>query len=117
MTIARFDVGARMSQCVRHGDTIYLAGLVADDCAGGVADQSRQILEKIDRYLADAGSDKSKLLQCHIWLTDMKNYADFNTVWDAWIAPREPPARACVRAELARPEWLVEVMAIAATGE
>lgn len=114
MTIKRYDVGPRMSQCVEHGDTVYLAGLVADDASGDASDQTRQILEKIDAYLAQAGSDKSKLLQCHIWLKDMSDYAAFNALWDAWIVPGEPPARACVRADLVMPEWLVEVMVIAA---
>lgn len=114
--IERHETGPLMAQCVVHAGTIYLAGLVADDCTGGVADQARQVLAKIDRYLEQAGSDRSRLLQCHIWLTDLTQYAAFNEVWRDWIPADAVPARACVKAELARPEWQVEVMAIAAQG-
>lgn len=114
MTVTRYDIGPRMSQCVVHDNTVYLAGLVADDASGDASDQTQQILDKIDGYLANAGTDRSKLLQCHIWLKDMSDYAAFNALWDAWITPGEAPARACVRADLVMPEWRVEVMVIAA---
>jgi enamine deaminase RidA (YjgF/YER057c/UK114 family) len=109
MSIKRSKVGARMSQCVVHGDTVYLAGQVADDPNTDVAGQTRQILAKVDGLLAEAGSDKSKLLSATVWLSDIRAFDEMNKVWDAWVSPGNTPARACVEAKLARPNLLVEI--------
>jgi enamine deaminase RidA (YjgF/YER057c/UK114 family) len=115
MTIQRFETGPRMSQAVVHGDTIYLAGVVAKTAAGeSVAKQTQEILSIIDGHLAKAGSDKSKLLTATIYITDMKNFAEMNAVWDGWISPGNTPARATVEAGLAAPQYGVEIMVIAA---
>jgi enamine deaminase RidA (YjgF/YER057c/UK114 family) len=98
-----------MSQCVVHGDTVYLAGQVADDPNADVAGQTKQILAKVDGLLAEAGSDKSKLLSATVWLSDIRAFDEMNKVWDAWISPGNTPARACVEAKLARPNLLVEI--------
>jgi enamine deaminase RidA (YjgF/YER057c/UK114 family) len=116
MAIKRFETGPRMSQAVVHGNTVYLAGVVADDPKGDVKDQTRQILAKIDRLLAAAGTDKSKLLSANIWLSDMAGFADMNGVWDAWVSPGNTPARATVEAKLAAPQYKVEIMVQAAIG-
>ena len=109
MSIKRSKVGARMSQCVVHGDTVYLAGQVADDPNADVAGQTKQILAKVDGLLAEAGTDKSKLLSATVWLSDIRAFDEMNKVWDAWISPGNTPARACVEAKLARPNLLVEI--------
>jgi enamine deaminase RidA (YjgF/YER057c/UK114 family) len=114
MTIKRIKVGARMSQAVIHGDTVYLAGQVADNAKDDVAGQTKQILSKIEGLLAEAGSDKSKLLSATIWLTDMRSFDDMNKVWDGWVSPGNTPGRACVEAKLARADLLVEIGIIAA---
>ena len=114
MTIQRFEVGPRMSQAVVHRGVAYLAGIVADDLVPSVGDQTRQILAKIDRLLAAAGSDKSKLLKANIWLSDIARFGEMNAVWDAWVVPGQPPARATVEARLATPAYLVEIMVEAA---
>jgi enamine deaminase RidA (YjgF/YER057c/UK114 family) len=115
MTIQRFETGPRMSQAVVHGDTTYLAGVVAKTAAGeSVAKQTQEILSIIDGHLAKAGSDKSKLLTATIYITDMKNFAEMNAVWDGWISPGNTPARATVEAGLAAPQYGVEIMVIAA---
>ena len=114
MTIDRRHVGPRMSQIVVHGDTVYLAGLVADDPSADVRGQTEQILAKIDRYLAEAGTSKSKLLSATIWLSDIGTFNEMNSVWDNWIDPENPPARACVEAKLAAPQYRVEIGVIAA---
>jgi enamine deaminase RidA (YjgF/YER057c/UK114 family) len=116
MAIKRFETGPRMSQAVVHGNTVYLAGVVADDPKGDVRDQTKQILAKIDRLLAAAGTDKSKLLSANIWLSDMAGFADMNSVWDAWVSPGNTPARATVEAKLAAPQYRVEIMVQAAIG-
>ncbi|HXG64492.1 MAG TPA: RidA family protein [Blastocatellia bacterium] len=114
MAIERIKVGARMSQAVVHGDTVYLAGQVADDPSADVAGQTRQILAKIDGPLAEAGTDKTKLLCANVWLSDISTFEQMNRVWDAWVTPGKPPARACVESRLARPELTVEIMVVAA---
>ena len=115
MTIQRFDTGPRMSQVVVHGNTVYLAGIVANKAKGeSVGKQTQEILSIIDGHLAKAGTDKSKLLSTNIYITDMKNFADMNAVWDAWISPGNTPARATVQAGLAAPQYFVEIMVVAA---
>ena len=114
MTIKRSKVGARMSQAVVHGETVYLAGQVADDPSADVVGQTKQILAKIDGLLAEAGSDKSKLLSATIWLTDIRTFDEMNKAWAAWVSPGNTPARACVEAKLARSNLLVEIGVVAA---
>ncbi len=115
MTIQRFEIGPRMSQAVVHGDTVYLAGVVAKTTAGeSVAKQTQEVLSIIDGHLAKAGSDKSKLLSATIYLPDMKNFAEMNAVWDGWVSAGNTPARATVEAKLAGPQYGVEIMVIAA---
>ena len=114
MTTKRFKTGARMSQAVTHGGTAYLAGQVADEPNTDVAGQTRQILTKIEGLLAEAGTDKSKLLSATIWLADIRSFDEMNKIWDGWVSPGNTPARACVEAKLARPQLLVEIGVIAA---
>jgi enamine deaminase RidA (YjgF/YER057c/UK114 family) len=115
MTIQRFDTGPRMSQVVVHGNTVYLAGVVASKAAGeSVTKQTQEVLSIIDSHLAKAGSDKSKLLTATIYLTDMKTFAEMNAVWDGWVSAGNTPARATVEARLAAPRYNVEIMITAA---
>lgn len=114
MSIQRLKAGARMSQAVIHGDTVYLAGQVADDTSADPAGQTRQILAKIDALLAEAGSSKDRLLSATVWLADVGDYDAINAIWDAWVVPGSPPARACVGAPLAGPGYRIEIGAIAA---
>jgi enamine deaminase RidA (YjgF/YER057c/UK114 family) len=116
MAVKRINAGPRMSQGVVHGNTVYLAGLTADDPSQDVKGQTQQILDKIDRLLKEAGTDKSKLLSANIWLTDIKTWADMNTVWDKWVSPGNTPARATVEAKLAAEGLKVEIMVQAAIG-
>jgi enamine deaminase RidA (YjgF/YER057c/UK114 family) len=104
-----------MSQVVVHGNTVYLAGVVAHKAAGeSVTKQTQEVLSIIDSHLAKAGSDKSKLLTATIYITDMKNFAEMNAVWDGWVSAGNTPARATVEAKLAAPQYGVEIMVIAA---
>jgi enamine deaminase RidA (YjgF/YER057c/UK114 family) len=114
MSIQRMHPGPRMSQAVVHGDTIYIAGQVAGDTTADAAGQTKQVLAKIESLLREAGSDKSKLLSANIWLADVASYDAMNKVWDAWVTPGSPPARATVGSPLAGPQFLVEIAAIAA---
>jgi enamine deaminase RidA (YjgF/YER057c/UK114 family) len=115
MSIARIGSGKRMSQAVIHGNTVYLAGQVAANKSGRpVKEQTEDILGQIDKLLAEAGTDKTRLLRANIWLADIATFADMNEAWDAWVAPGCAPARATVEARLAAPEFTVEIMVEAA---
>lgn len=113
MTIRRIESGPRMSQAVIHGNTVYLAGQVGTP-GKSVADQTRDILATIERLLKEAGSEKSKILQAIIWMADMKDFAEMNSVWDKWIDGKDAPARATGEAKLATPEYKVEIIITAA---
>ena len=115
MTIRRIEPGRRMSQAVVHGDTVYLAGLVGAP-GESVAAQTRAVLAQMDRLLAEAGSDKSRILTATIWLADIADFAEMNSVWDDWVDPANPPARATGESRLAAPEYRVEIMVTAACG-
>jgi enamine deaminase RidA (YjgF/YER057c/UK114 family) len=114
MSIARHEQSSILSQAVQYGDTVYLAGVVAKNLDQDVKGQTQQILADIDRLLAKCGSNKSKVLQAQIWVTDIRNRAPMNEVWTAWVDAKNLPARACVEAKLADPRALVEIMVIAA---
>ena len=115
MSIKRIDVGPRMSQAVVHNGVVYTAGQVALHAPGGtIAEQTADILNSIDNLLAKAGTDKSKLISATIWITDMKDFAAMNLVWDAWVSPGNTPGRACVESRLAAPQFNVEIGVIAA---
>ena len=115
MSIQRFDTGPRMSQVVVHGNTVYLAGIVANTTAGeSVTKQTQEILSIIDAHLKKAGTDKSKLLKATIWLSDIRTVEEMNKVWDAWVPAGCAPARACIEALLQGPEKKVEIQVTAA---
>ena len=115
MTIQRFETGPRMSQVVVHGDTVYLAGVVAGKAAGkSVTEQTQDILAIIDGHLAKAGTDKSKLVQATIWLQDIRTVDEMNKAWDAWMPQGCAPARACIEARLQSPAKMVEIRVTAA---
>jgi enamine deaminase RidA (YjgF/YER057c/UK114 family) len=114
MAIKRIDTNKLMSKAVVHGNTVYLAGLTASDTSQDVQGQCQQILDSIDRYLKEAGTNKSKILSANIWLTDIGTWAAMNEVWVKWVDPANPPARATVEAKLANPKISIEIMVVAA---
>ncbi|MFO6448331.1 RidA family protein [Erythrobacter sp. NE805] len=107
--IRYIEPGARMSQAVIAGGFVFLAGQVARDPVPSVEAQTRDILASIDRLLAEAGSDKTRIVSATIWLADIATFAEMNTVWDAWVPEGHAPARATVEAKLALPQFLVEI--------
>ncbi|MGP0171422.1 RidA family protein [Pseudomonas sp. NCHU5208] len=114
MSIQRLHVEKRYSEVVIHNGTVYLAGQLADDFGGDIREQTRQTLANIDKMLAEAGSDKSKILSLTIFLKDMADYGGLNAEYDAWVAEGNAPARACVEAQMYKPEVLVEMCVVAA---
>ena len=119
MSITRYGItdGANgrpiISGVVVRGDTVYLCGITSDP-VGDITSQTKQVLDRIDDILQKVGTDKSKLLTAQVWLADMRLFEAHNAVWNAWVDPQNPPVRACVRADLTRPAFLVEIMVTAA---
>ncbi|MBB3139780.1 RidA family protein [Halomonas organivorans] len=117
MSLSHHDSNERMSQIVVHRGTVYLAGQVPTDASAGMRGQTEQVLARIDELLAKAGTSKEHLVSAQIWVTSMSEFAEMNAAWDAWVAPGRPPVRAAVEAQLAKPEWKVEIMVVAALPE
>ncbi len=114
MNIERYDSGPNFSKLVVTDTTVYTAGLVADDLAGDVQEQTRQVLAQIDRYLAKGGTSKSRLLTTNVWLKHIGDFQKFNAVWAEWADKDNLPVRATVEAPMADPKILVEIMVTAA---
>jgi len=114
MEIKRLHVGKRLSEVAIHNNTVYLAGQVPDDLSADIKGQTREVLAHVDRLLDEAGSDKTCILSCQIYLKDMADFAGMNEEWDAWVAHGHTPPRATVEARLYDPKVLVEIVVTAA---
>ena len=112
MTIQRIECGARMSQAVVHNGMVYLAGQVGAP-GKSVTEQTTAVLAEVDRLLAAAGSDRTKMLTAQIWLADMADFAEMNAVWDTWVPQGHCPARWTGEAKLATPDYKVEIIVTA----
>ena len=112
--VQRFDVGARLSEMAVHNGVAYLAGDVLGSVSGHLAGQTTQVLAQIDALLARAGTDKSKILMCQIFIADLADFPGMNAVWEKWVSAGNAPPRATVEAKLAKPEWRVEMVVTAA---
>jgi len=117
MSIKRFGDATTIADMVVHNGIAYLAGQVAEDpVSPSVYEQTRNILKQIDALLAEAKSDKTRLLKVNIWLTDISTFSEMNKAWGEWIPKGQAPARATVESKLAGPQWKVEIMVTAACG-
>ncbi len=114
MEIKRLHVGKRLSEITIHNGTVYLAGQIAENTSEDIVGQTREVLGHVDRLLAEAGSDKTRILSTQIYIADMADFPGMNTVWDEWVVPGNTPPRATVEAKLANPACLVEVVIVAA---
>jgi enamine deaminase RidA (YjgF/YER057c/UK114 family) len=112
--IQRIEAGPRMSEASIHNGVVYLAGQIPEDASVDIEGQTRQVLAAIDALLAEAGSDKTRILRAQIYLADIKDFAGMNRAWDAWVVPGNAPSRATVEAKLAKPDWKVEIVVTAA---
>lgn len=112
--IKRFEVGPRLSEMAIHNGTVYLAGQIADDASADMRGQTQQVLAAIDALLAQAGTDKSRILHAQIFLPDLGNFPAMNEVWESWVVPGHTPTRATVQAALANPKWKIEIVVTAA---
>ena len=111
--IQRIEPGPRMSEACIHGGMVYLAGQVSETAGADIETQTREVLTAIDTLLAQAGSDKTRILRAQIFLADIADFAGMNRAWDAWVTPGQAPARATVEARLADPAWKVEIVVTA----
>jgi enamine deaminase RidA (YjgF/YER057c/UK114 family) len=116
MNLQRFDVGPRLSEMAIYNGVAYLAGQVADDASQDIRGQTRQVLASIDRLLARAGTDKTRILMCQIFIADLADFDAMNAVWGDWVTQGHTPPRATVQAALAKPGWRVEMVVTAAVG-
>lgn len=114
MTITRIEPGKRFAAAVRHNDTLYIAGQVADTVTAGIEQQTTEVLAKIDDLLAKGGSSKSKLLSVNVYLASIADFDAMNKAFDAWVDTANLPTRATVEARLASPDLRVEMTAVAA---
>ena len=114
--VQRFDTGSRMSEMTVHAGVCYLSGQIAEDSSEDITGQTRQVLGEIDKLLALAASDKTRILRAEIFLADIAEFDGMNKAWDEWIPHGWAPARATVQAKLARPEWKVEILITAVAG-
>lgn len=112
--IQRFEVGNRFSEVAIHNGVVYLAGQVPLDETADAYTQTQQVLAEIDKWLAKANTDKSKILMATVYLKEMTDYAEMNRAWDEWVAENNAPPRAAVEAKLANPNWKVEIVVTAA---
>ena len=111
--ITRIGIGKRMSEASVYNGIVWVAGQVGTP-GDSVTDQTRTCLAEVDRILAEAGTDKTRILSAQIWLADMAAFGEMNAVWDAWVPQGNTPARATGEAKLATPAYLVEVIVTAA---
>jgi len=109
---------APYSPGARAGNVLYVSGTLALDAAGkvvGAGDvraQTRQALESIKSVLEAAGGKMSDIAFNQIFLKDFADYAAMNEVYREYFSAN-PPARYCIRADLVKPEFLVEIAATA----
>lgn len=109
--IIRKQVNERMSRIVEHNSTVYLAGIVSDDKTLDIKGQATRVFEIAEQRLEEIGSNKDNILRAEIFVKDIyRDFADFNTIWDAWVSKENPPARACVETNMASKETLVEII-------
>ncbi|MBO6883276.1 MAG: RidA family protein [Marivita sp.] len=113
MTVQRLHPGSRMSEAVRIGDIVFLAGQIPDDLTGDIAKQTREVLDNIDAVMAELGGSKADIASVQVWLSDLSDFQGMNAVWDAWVDLANPPARATCGVALARPGMRVEMIVVA----
>ncbi len=112
---------APYSSATRAGDTIYVSGILAvgpDGETVGVGDieaQTRYVIDQIATILEAGGASLADIALNHIFLKDLTDYAAFNAVYREYFGAK-PPARYCIRADLVKPEFLVEITAVAHLG-
>lgn len=112
--IKRFQVGKRLSEMAIYNGVAYLAGQIPEDDSQDMYRQTKQVLAEIDKWLAEAGTHKNRILMAQVFVADMAEFDEMNRAWDEWVAKDNAPPRAAVEAKLANPNWKVEIIVTAA---
>jgi enamine deaminase RidA (YjgF/YER057c/UK114 family) len=113
--IRRIQGNGRLSKVTVHNGVLYMTGQISEDHAGmDLTQQTQEVLHRIDNLLAEAGSDKTKILKAYLYVADMSNFGEINAVWDKWVAPGHEPARTTIEAKLTGPQYGIEIGVIAA---
>lgn len=112
--IQRFQVGKRLSEMAIHNGVAYLAGQIPEDASQDMYGQTKQVLAEIDKWLAQAGTDKRKILMAQVFVANMAEFDEMNRAWDEWVSQDSAPPRAAIEARLADPNWKVEIVVTAA---
>jgi len=116
--IQRLVTNARRGRAVIYNGIIFLGGQAAEDRGQDIRGQTKQVLAKIDKVLAEAGTDKTRLLSVQIWLKDIAgDFAGMNAEWDAWIDRETAPARATAQCEMGAADVLIEILVTAAVAD
>lgn len=113
MSIVRYETSPVYSKAAEAGGLVFTAGVIPANLAADATGQTAEVLAEIDRLLALAGTDKSRIVQATVWLNDIRHREAMNTAWSAWLAGGPAPARACVEAKLIDPRMLVEISVVA----
>lgn len=114
MTIQRINPGKRWSDITVFNGIAHFVEVPDGDLNAGISAQVQQVLQQAERSLAKIGSDNRHLLSVTIYLTDLANLGALNKEWDNWFIEGTAPSRACVKAELADPRYLLEMVFVAA---
>ena len=114
MSVTRYELTAVYSKATEANGFVFTAGVIPTDLSRDVEGQTAEVLSEIDRLLALAGTDKSKVVQATVWLSDIRNREGMNKAWSAWLGGKNAPARACVEAKVIDPRMLVEISVVAA---
>ena len=115
MTLHRIGMATRYSEAAICNGVAYLAGQVPEETlTQGIEEQTREVLDQIDRLLAQVHSDKSRILMCQIFIADLEDFAGMNRIWDQWVSPGNAPPRATVEARLANSAYRLEIVVTAA---
>ena len=110
MSVEYFGQHARLSEATVANGFVFLSGMVPESTGQADAEtQTADVLAQIDSWLQRCGSSKQHIVEATVYLADMNDYSAMNKAWDAWVDPQHSPARACVEAKLAKPEWKVEI--------
>jgi enamine deaminase RidA (YjgF/YER057c/UK114 family) len=115
--IERHITNSRLSRVVVHRGVAYIAGTTPDTATASPRQQTQEVLGKIEDFLKQAQTDKSKLLAATVWVKDLNTLGEINEVWDNWIPQGCAPARACVEGTPARADFALEIAVTAAVGE
>jgi enamine deaminase RidA (YjgF/YER057c/UK114 family) len=113
-SIKRHHPGASLSRLVECGNLVFVAGTTADNKSANCKAQTEEVLRKIDRLMDEAGTNKSRILWCNVWVSDIREKEQMDAAWQAWVDPDNKPARATVESRLATPDTRVEIMMICA---